>query len=135
MYKRQELGSGLDAFTDWTLINATFILLVMKNHLSAFWVILLVIPSIISGTAKMAYTKKQKIVPVTIVARLGVGLTYITIISILVTLVYSINIGYNIYFADSNCDNGIPVNDFVRLQSFKDAKIKIKTGIKEIFLS
>lgn len=97
MHQKTELGSGLDAFTDWTLINITFILLVMKNHLSVFWVILLIIPSIISGTAKMAYTKKQKIVPVTIAARLGVGLTYITIISILVTLVYNINIGYNLY--------------------------------------
>ncbi len=97
MNQKTELGSGLDAFTDWTLINITFILFVMKSHLSVLWVILLIIPSIISGTAKMIYTKKQKIVPVTIAARLGVGLTYITIISMLATLVYNINIGYNLY--------------------------------------
>ncbi|MBI3035007.1 CDP-diacylglycerol--glycerol-3-phosphate 3-phosphatidyltransferase [Candidatus Woesearchaeota archaeon] len=91
MNQKTELGSGLDSFTDWTLIISTFVLLVMTNYISAFWVILLVVPSIISGILKMAYAKRQKIVPVTFIARLSVGMTYVTIISIL------INFRYNFY--------------------------------------
>jgi len=91
MNQKTELGSGLDSFTDWTLIITTFILLVLKNYINVLWVILLVIPSIISGIFKMMYAKRQKVVPVTFIARLSVGLTYVTIISIL------INFGYYTY--------------------------------------
>ena len=88
MNQKTELGSGLDSFTDWTLILTTFILLAVKNYIDAIWVVLLVIPSIINGILKIAYAKKQKIVPVTFIARLSVGLTYITIISILIHFRY-----------------------------------------------
>jgi len=91
MNQRTELGSGLDSFTDWTLIITTFVLLVIKNYIGILWAILLTVPSIISGILKMIYAKRQKIVPVTFIARLSVGLTYTTIISIL------INFEYNIY--------------------------------------
>ena len=89
MNQRTELGSGLDSFTDWILIIITFILLVMKNYINILWVVFLIIPSIISGIIKMIYAKRQKIVPVTLVARLSVGLTYTTIISILIDFGYS----------------------------------------------
>ena len=89
MNQKTELGSGLDSFTDWTLIIATFMLLVTKNYVDILWVVLLVIPSIISGVIKMAYAKRQKIVPVTFIARLSVGLTYTTIISILINFRYA----------------------------------------------
>ena len=89
MNQKTELGSGLDSFTDWTLIIATFMLLVTKNYIDILWVLLLVIPSIISGVIKMAYAKRQKIVPVTFIARLSVGLTYTTIISILINFRYA----------------------------------------------
>lgn len=84
MNQKTELGSGLDSFTDWTLIIVTFILLVIKNYVNLIWFILLIIPSLVSGVMKMTYARKQKIVPVTFIARLSVGLTYITIISILI---------------------------------------------------
>ncbi len=88
MNQKTELGSGLDSFTDWTVIFATFMLFVVKNYISAFWIVLLVIPSIISGVMKMTYAKRLKIVPVTFIARLSVGLTYITILSILINSRY-----------------------------------------------
>ncbi|MBI2659292.1 CDP-diacylglycerol--glycerol-3-phosphate 3-phosphatidyltransferase [Candidatus Woesearchaeota archaeon] len=88
MNQKTELGSGLDSFTDWTLIITTFILLVARGYLNALWVILLIVPSIISGIFKMMYAKKQKVVPVTFIARLSVGLTYVTIISILINFGY-----------------------------------------------
>ncbi len=90
MNQKTELGSGLDSFTDWTLIITTFILLVIENRIKLIWAALLVIPSLISGAMKMIYAKKQKTVPVTFVASLSVGLTYITIISILINFVYNI---------------------------------------------
>lgn len=88
MNQKTELGSGLDSFTDWTLIISTFILLVVKNYINALWVAALIVPSLISGILKMVYAKRQKIVPVTFIARLSVGLTYITIISILINFRY-----------------------------------------------
>ena len=89
MNQKTELGSGLDSFTDWTLIITTFMLFMIKGYITAFWVILLVIPVMISGLMKMIYARKVKTVPVTFVARLDVGLTYVTIISILIGFVYS----------------------------------------------
>lgn len=88
MNQKTELGSGLDSFTDWTLIIATFIMLVIKEYVSIWWLVLLVVPSLISGIIKMVYAKKLRIVPVTLAARLSVGLTYITIISVLIKLPY-----------------------------------------------
>ena len=88
MNQKTELGSGFDSFTDWTLIITTLILMVVKGRIEAFWVVLLIIPSIISGIMKMIYAKKQKTVPVIFIARLSVGLTYVAIISILINFPY-----------------------------------------------
>ena len=88
MNQKTELGSGLDSFTDWTSIIAMLVLLVVKDYIGLAWVILLVAPSIVSGTMKILYAKKQKIVPVTFIARLSVGLTYLSIISILINFKY-----------------------------------------------
>ena len=90
MNQKTELGSGLDSFTDWSVIFVTFMLLVFQNYISVFWVVLLIVPSLISGVMKMAYAKSLKIVPVTFVARLSVGLTYITILSILINFRYTL---------------------------------------------
>ncbi len=84
MNQKTELGSGLDSFTDWTLITVTFLLLYIKDRISLFWILLFMVPTAISGIMKMIYAKRQKIVPVTFIARLGVGLTYVTIISIFI---------------------------------------------------
>lgn len=89
MNQKTELGSGLDSFTDWTSIITMLVLLVVKGYIGIFWILLLIVPSIISGIMKMTYAKKQKIVPVTFIARLSVGLTYLSIISILINLKYS----------------------------------------------
>ena len=89
MNQKTELGSGLDSFTDWTLIIITFIMFVIKDYISLWWFILLTTPSFVSGIIKMIYAIKQKIVPVTLAARMSVGLTYITIISILINFTYS----------------------------------------------
>ncbi|MBI4143393.1 CDP-diacylglycerol--glycerol-3-phosphate 3-phosphatidyltransferase [Candidatus Woesearchaeota archaeon] len=89
MNQKTELGSGLDSFTDWTSIITMLVLLVVRGYISISWVVLLVIPSIISGIMKMAYAKKQKIVPVTFIARLSVVVAYLTIALILLNFMYS----------------------------------------------
>ncbi|MBI2541655.1 CDP-diacylglycerol--glycerol-3-phosphate 3-phosphatidyltransferase [Candidatus Woesearchaeota archaeon] len=89
MNQKTELGSGLDSFTDWTLIISMFSLLAIKDYIGAYWIILLAIPSIVSGIMKITYAKKQKTVPVTFIARMSVGLTYMTIISIIINFRYS----------------------------------------------
>lgn len=90
MNQKTELGSGLDSFTDWTLITSAFILLVIKDYIDVLWFVLLVIPMAISCVLKVLYAKRQKVVPVTFVARLSVGLTYATLISILINFEYRI---------------------------------------------
>lgn len=97
MNQKTELGSGLDSFTDWALIITTFILLVLKKMIPAFWVILLIIPAVISGFMKMTYAKRQRVVPVTFISRISVGTTYITIIYILISYEYQVNFGYDFY--------------------------------------
>ena len=88
MNQRTELGSALDSFTDWTLITSTFALLSIKNYINILWVVLLVVPALISGLLKILYAKRQKIVPVTLIARISVVLTYITIIAILINFTF-----------------------------------------------
>ncbi|MEK6946713.1 MAG: CDP-diacylglycerol--glycerol-3-phosphate 3-phosphatidyltransferase [Nanoarchaeota archaeon] len=96
MNQKTEIGSAFDSFTDWTLIICTFVLFVIKNKIELFWVILLVVPSIISGLIKMIYAKKLKVVPVTLMARLSVVLVYVTIIAILVNIEYKISFIYGV---------------------------------------
>lgn len=97
MNQKTELGSGFDSFTDWVLIIATLILLVIKGYIPSFWIVLLVVPAIISGLMKMAYAKRQKTVPVTFVSRISVVITYITIIYIMLRSEYKVDFGYGYY--------------------------------------
>lgn len=88
MNQKTEIGSALDSFTDWILIITAFALFVVKARLKLFWLVLFLIPPIVSGTMKLMYAKKQKVVPVTFIARLSVGLTYITILGVMIHFRY-----------------------------------------------
>lgn len=88
MNQKTELGSGLDSFTDWTLIIVTFIVFVFKRYISVQWFALFIMPSLISGIMKLSYAKKRKTVPVTAIARLNVVFAYTTIISIFMRFQY-----------------------------------------------
>lgn len=89
MNQKTELGSGFDSFTDWTSIITMLILMVIRDYMGIMWVVLLAAPSIVSGIMKILYAKKQKIVPVTFIARLSVGFTYLTIVLILLNFMYT----------------------------------------------
>lgn len=89
MNQKTELGSGFDSFTDWTSIITMLILMVIRDYMGIMWAVLLAAPSIVSGIMKILYAKKQKIVPVTFIARLSVGFTYLTIVLILLNFMYT----------------------------------------------
>ena len=89
MNQKTELGSGFDSFTDWTLIIVTFFIFLIRGYINFWWFISFVIPSMLNGVIKMVYAKKHKIVPITFIARLSVGITYMTIISVLIKFPYN----------------------------------------------
>lgn len=89
MNQKTELGSGFDSFTDWTSIITMLVLMVINGYMGTVWAVLLVAPSIVSGIMKILYAKKQKIVPVTFIARLSVGFTYLAIALILLNFIYA----------------------------------------------
>ena len=90
MDQKTELGSGLDSFTDWTVIIVSFSLLFLQGFINKSWVVLIVIPPLVSGAMKMFYARKKKTVPVTLIARLSVALTYTTLIIILLKITFHI---------------------------------------------
>ncbi len=83
-----EFGSGFDSFTDWTFIITIFSYFAITNQMGYLWIILLIIPGIANAIVKMAYAKRRKKVPITIVAKLAVAFTYLTIFSILINFRY-----------------------------------------------
>ena len=97
MNQKTEIGSWFDSFTDYSLILSTFVLMYLAGFIELVWVILLVVPSMGSGLLKLVYFRKQKLVPVTLVARLSVGLTYITAIYLLLIYGYKIDFDYHLY--------------------------------------
>jgi len=97
MNQMTELGSGFDSFTDYAVIMATLVLLLIKGHINnPLLVVLLMVPPVISGAMKMIYARKLKKVPVTFIARVSVGLIYVTLIVILIKLAYNVQILSNI---------------------------------------
>lgn len=92
MRQMTEVGSALDSFTDWTLNSLTLVLLVVNRGLSLAWLPAFALPIISSAILKMKYAKRSKHVPVTLIARIGVSMLYIALISII------LNIGYTFYF-------------------------------------
>lgn len=58
--QKTELGVGFDSLADWALLNATFILLVVKDHMPIIWALFLIVPALISGLMKMLYFARQK---------------------------------------------------------------------------
>lgn len=83
-----KFGSAFDSFTDWTFIITAFFTFVAKGRIDMIWALTLSVPGIISALSKMIYAKKEKIVPVTSIAKISVGLIYITLLSIMIDFQY-----------------------------------------------
>ena len=83
-----EFGRAFDSFTDWSVFLISFFLFVFLGYLDLIWILLLILPAIIISLSKIIFLKKQKKIIVTPIARISVGITYITIIAILIDFIY-----------------------------------------------
>jgi len=83
-----EFGKAFDSFTDWSVFLISFVALVIKGYLDLIWILLLILPAIIISLSKLFLLKKQEKMPVTPIARVSVGITYVTIIAILINFIY-----------------------------------------------
>ena len=83
-----EFGRAFDSFTDWSVFLVSFFLFVVLGYIGLIWVFLLILPAIIISLSKIIFLKKQKKMIVTPIARISVGMTYITIIAVLIDFIY-----------------------------------------------
>ena len=81
-------GKIFDSFTDWSLILVSFVSLYLIGFLELYWVILMVIPSIINGVIKLFYFKKEKDVILVPIAQVAVAITYLTLGMVLFNFTY-----------------------------------------------
>ena len=88
MNQMTEFGKAFDSFTDWSVFLISFIVLFIKGYLDLIWILLLILPAIIISLSKLFLLKKQEKMPVTPIARVSVGITYVTIIAILINFIY-----------------------------------------------
>jgi|TARA_B100001964_G_C14209058_1_gene589570 CDP-diacylglycerol--glycerol-3-phosphate 3-phosphatidyltransferase len=88
MNQMTEFGKAFDSFTDWSVFLISFVALVIKGYLDLIWILLLILPAIIISLSKLFLLKKQEKMPVTPIARVSVGITYVTIIAILINFIY-----------------------------------------------
>ena len=83
-----EFGRIFDSLTDGLLILTSFILFYVGGYIEAKWILLLILPAIIIPMLKVIFLKKEKKTPVTPIAKISVGMTYVAIVSILIDFAY-----------------------------------------------
>ncbi|MCH8066969.1 MAG: CDP-diacylglycerol--glycerol-3-phosphate 3-phosphatidyltransferase [Nanoarchaeota archaeon] len=83
-----EFGRALDSFTDWSVLLISFFLFVILGYLHFIWILLLIFPSIMMFLSKIFFLRKQKKIPITPIAKISVGMTYVTIVAILINFIY-----------------------------------------------
>jgi len=81
-------GKIFDSFTDWSLILVSFVSFYFIGFLELYWVILMIVPSVINGVIKLFYFKKEKDVILVPVAQVAVGFTYLTLVMVLFNFTY-----------------------------------------------
>jgi CDP-diacylglycerol---glycerol-3-phosphate 3-phosphatidyltransferase len=83
-----EFGKAFDSFTDWSVFLISFFLFVILGYVDLIWIFLLIVPAAVITSSKVLFLKKEKKMLVTIIARISVGMTYATIIAILIDFIY-----------------------------------------------
>ncbi|MBS3102248.1 CDP-diacylglycerol--glycerol-3-phosphate 3-phosphatidyltransferase [Candidatus Woesearchaeota archaeon] len=83
-----EFGSNFDSFTDWTFIVVALIAFIYSGHISFIFGILAAIPSVSTAIIKLYYLKKHNKTLTSTVSKITVGLSYITVLTILINFVY-----------------------------------------------
>ncbi|MBI2138305.1 CDP-diacylglycerol--glycerol-3-phosphate 3-phosphatidyltransferase [Candidatus Woesearchaeota archaeon] len=89
MNQMTEIGSAFDSLTDWSLVFSSFALLVLSGKLPLIWLIAIAVPALIDGICKLAYARRRKKVPVTMIARIGVSVTYAALFTMFIQFTYS----------------------------------------------
>lgn len=88
MKQMTAFGSIFDSFTDWIFLTATFIVFVYNKDVSLLTGILLLILSILAAIIKLYYLKKYKKIVTSMMSKITVGFSYITILAILINFIY-----------------------------------------------
>jgi len=83
-----EFGRAFDSFTDWSILLISFFLFVILGYIHFIWIPLLIFPAAVMFLSKIIIFKKQKKTIITPIARISVGMFYITIIAILIDFIY-----------------------------------------------
>lgn len=83
-----EFGRLFDSFTDWSVFIVSFFLFVILGYIDRIWMVLLIFPAAAMFLSKLIFLRKQKMTIVTPIARISVGMTYATIIAILINFTY-----------------------------------------------
>lgn len=81
-------GRIFDSFTDWTLILLSFSVFCLIGFLEFYWTILLFIPPAVNGIIKLFYFKKDRDVILVPIAKIAVGVTYLTVAAVLINFTY-----------------------------------------------
>jgi cardiolipin synthase len=81
-------GKIFDSFTDWSLILVSFISFYFLGILELYWIVLIIIPSIVNGIIKLFYFKKEKDIILVPVAQAAVAFTYLTLGIVLFNFTY-----------------------------------------------
>ncbi|MCG8571011.1 MAG: CDP-diacylglycerol--glycerol-3-phosphate 3-phosphatidyltransferase [Spirochaetes bacterium] len=72
-------GKIFDSFTDWTLILTSFLSFYFLDMLELYWLLLMLLPSIVNGVIKLFYFKKEKDIILVPIAQGAVAFTYLTV--------------------------------------------------------
>lgn len=81
-------GKIFDSFTDWSVILASFLTFYFIGLLPLYWLIIMLIPSVVNSVIKVFYLKKEKDVILVPIAQTAVAFTYLTVAIILFDFKY-----------------------------------------------
>ncbi|MBL7054622.1 CDP-diacylglycerol--glycerol-3-phosphate 3-phosphatidyltransferase [Candidatus Woesearchaeota archaeon] len=86
--QKTTFGKIFDSFTDWTVILVSFIVFYILGFLEFYWIVLMLIPSVVNSIIKLFYLKKEKDVILAPIAQIAVGFTYLTVAAVLINFIY-----------------------------------------------
>ena len=84
-----KFGRIYDALTDFLLIVSCYIVLSMIGLLESFWIVIFIIPSLIFIVTKLSSYVKFKEISSSALGKIVVGISYATIIAIIINFIYT----------------------------------------------
>jgi len=87
-----KFGRIYDSFTDYTLVISSVLVFYMMEILNFYWIIILIIPSIVLMITKTMYFSKLKEIHSNPLGKIVVGISYVAIIAIVIDFIYKFHI-------------------------------------------